>query len=73
MWTKPVVMNAVLKLEYTCLFTDLDTVWFKPAVRAMSLVLDQHDADMVGMNDGNGGESGDRINYVLAIILGESS
>ena len=48
-------MNAVLKLEYTCLFTDLDTVWFKPAVHAMSLVLDQHDADMVGMNDKNSG------------------
>ena len=56
-WSKPLIMNALLQLNYSVQFSDMDTVWVKPALRAMAMVgLGLNDADMVGMNDGNAGE-----------------
>ncbi|GAX83276.1 hypothetical protein CEUSTIGMA_g10702.t1 [Chlamydomonas eustigma] len=55
MWTKPLVINALLQLNYNVLYSDLDTVWFKGAIRSMSTPALLYDADVVGMNDGNAG------------------
>jgi hypothetical protein len=56
MWGKPYVMHSVLQRNYTVIFSDLDTVWFKNTARTMSAAVEEHDADMVAMNDQNGGE-----------------
>ena len=48
-WTKPLLMRAVLNLNYTVLFSDLDTVWLKPAVWSMTSVLDTYNADITAM------------------------
>ena len=48
-WTKPVLMRAVLNLNYTVLLSDLDTVWLKPAVWSMTSVLDTYNADITAM------------------------
>ena len=52
-WTKPVLMRAVLNLNYTVLFSDLDTVWLKPAVWSMTSVLDTYNADVTAMPGNN--------------------
>lgn len=55
MWAKPLFIAAVLARNYTVLYSDLDTVWLKDALRSFATGLDEHDADMVGMNDQNSG------------------
>ena len=45
-WTKPVVIQAVIHLDYAVLYSDLDTIWLKGAVRSLARGLDLHDADI---------------------------
>ena len=49
MWTKPVMINALMDLRYSVLYSDLDTVWMAPAVHSYALALNEHGADMVAM------------------------
>ncbi len=55
-WGKPFIMQSVLQRNYTVIFSDLDTVWFKNAARTMSASVEEHDADMLAMDNQHEGE-----------------
>ena len=48
MMAKPAVISEVLKLNYSVLFSDLDTVWIRPALPAFLRGIEQRGADAAG-------------------------
>ena len=51
MWAKPLYIEALLKLGYPVLYSDLDTVWLKRAAASMAGAMESHGADAVMMED----------------------
>ena len=51
MWAKPLYVEALLRLGYPVIYSDLDTVWVKKATTSMALALDSSGADAVMMED----------------------